>query len=107
MLYASKNNSVIIAFVVSVLMVIAILSKFSFVFPIQSAIFLLSLLLFVYLINTNKFKINSYIVTSLLFFVMCCLSYIGADFKVNVRDYLVVLGSALLSGFSFSFLSLE
>ena len=107
MLQIEKSNSVIISFILSVLMVVSILSKFSFVSSIQIASFLLAFLLFIYLLNTNKVKINSYIVTAILFFVASFLSYVGADLKVNVRDYLIVLSSALMSGFSFSFLSTE
>ena len=107
MLQMEKSKSVIIAFMLSVLMVVSILSKFSFVPSIQIAIFLLALLLFIYLLNTNKIKFNSYIVTAILLFAAGCLSYIGADFKVNVRDYLIILSSALMAGFSFSFLSAE
>ena len=95
MLQIEKSNSVIIAFMLSVLMVVSILSKFSFIPSIQIALFLLVLLLFIYLLNTTKIKLNSYIVTTILFFVASCLSYTGADFKVNVRDYLIILSSAL------------
>lgn len=107
MLQIEKSNSVIISFILSVLMVVSILSKFSFVPSIQVALFLLICLLFIYLLNTNKIKLNSYIVTTILFFTVSCLSYIGADFKVNVRDYLIILSSALMAGFSFSLLSTE
>lgn len=107
MLHTEKSNPIIISFVLSAVMVISILSKFSFIFPIQIAIFLLVLLLFFYLINTNKFKLNFYILSLIFFLIACCLSYINADFKVNVRDYLVILSSALMAGFSFSFLSVE
>ena len=107
MLQMEKSSSVIIAFMLSVLMVVSILSKFSFISSIQIALFLLVLLLFIYLLNTNKIKLNSYVVTMSLFFVAACLSYINADFKVNVRDYLIILSAALMAGFSFSFLSIE
>lgn len=107
MLQIKKSNSIIIAFVLSAVMVISILSKFSFIFPIQVAIFLLVLLLFIYLVNTNKFKPNFYILSLILFLITCCLSYINADFKVNVRDYIIILSSAMMAGFCFSFLSVE
>ena len=107
MLHTEKSNPIIISFALSAVMVISILSKFSFIFPIQIAIFLFVLLLFFYLVNTNKFKLNFYIISLIFFLITCCLSYINADFKVNVRDYLVILSSALMAGFSFSFLSVE
>lgn len=107
MLQIKKSNSIIIAFILSVALVISILSKFSFAFPIQVVVFLLVFSLFIYLINTNKFKIDFYIITLIGFFLTTCLSYINADFKVNVRDYLIILSSALMAGFSFSFLSTE
>ena len=107
MLQIKKSNSIITAFILSVAMVVSILSKFSFVFPIQIVIFLLVFSLFIYLVNTNKFKIDLYITALIVFFITTCLSYINADFKLNVRDYIIILSSALMAGFSFSFLSVE
>ena len=107
MLNVEKSNSVIISFALSVVMVVSILSKFSFLLPIQIAIFLILALLFIYITANNKIKLNSYIVSALIFLLFCCMSYINADFKTNVRGYLIVVSSALLAGFSFSVLSLE
>ena len=107
MLNVEKSNFVIISFVLSVVMVISILSKFSFVLPIQVAIFLVLFLLMLYLINYNSFKLNGYIITIILFFLICCLSYISADFKINVRNYLILLCSSLIASFVFSSLPLE
>ena len=107
MLNIEKSNSIIISFVLSVVIVISILSKFSFLLPIQIAVFLISVLLLIYIINGKKIKLNSYILISLIFLACSCLSYINADFKTNVRDYLLVLASSLIAGFSFSCISLN
>ena len=107
MLNIEKSNSVIISFILSVIMVISILSKFSFVLPIQIAIFLILVLLFIYIINNNNFKWNSYNILAVIFFLCCLFSYIPADFKTNVRNYLLVLSMCLMAGFIFSSLSLD
>ena len=107
MLNIEKSNSIIISFVLSVVIVVSILSKFSFVLPIQTAIFLILLLLFMYLVNSNSFKLDSYVTVTAVFFLFCCSSYISADFKTNVRNYLLILCSSLTAGFIFSSLSLE
>lgn len=107
MLNIEKSYSVIISFVLSAVMVVSILSKFSFVLPIQIAIFLILFLLLLSLINNNKFKFNSYNILTIIFFLFCSFSYISADFKTNVRDYLLVLSSCLMAGFIFSSLSLD
>ena len=107
MLNTEKSNSVIISFAVSVIVVVSILSKFSFLLPIQIAIFLIMVLLLMYIVGSRKIRLNSYIITALIFLVFSCLSYINADFKTNVRDYLLVLSSSLMAGFSFSCLSAD
>jgi len=107
MLNIEKSNSIIMSFILSVVMVVSILSKFSFVLSIQTAIFLILILLFIYLVNNNKFKLNSYVILTLIFFLVCCSSYISADFKTNVKNYLLILSSSLMAGFIFSCLSLE
>ena len=107
MLNIEKSNSVIISFVLSVVIVVSILSKFSFLLPIQIAVFLIMFLLLMYILGSKKIKLNSYIVTAIFFLLFSCLSYINADFKTNVRDYLLVLASSLMAGFSFSCLSAD
>lgn len=107
MLNIEKSNSVIISFVLSVVFVISILSKFSFLLSIQIAIFLILTLLLMYILSSHKIKLNIFIVPALLFLLFSCLSYINADFKTNVRDYLLVVASSLMAGFIFSSLSLE
>ena len=107
MLNIEKSNSVIISFALSVVIVVSILSKFSFLLPIQIAVFLIMALLLMYIVGSKKIKLNSYIVTAVIFLLFSCLSYINADFKTNVRDYLLVLASSLMAGFSFSCLSVD
>lgn len=107
MLNTEKTSYVVVGFILSVVMVMSVLSKFSFLLPIQIVIFLMLLLVTLFLVNKYSFKINSYISISLVFILFCCISYINADFKVNVRDYIIVVSSALLAGFNFSFLSVE
>lgn len=107
MLNIEKSKSVIISFVLSAVMVISILSKFSFVLSIQTAIFLILTLLFIYILDNNKFELNSYNISATIFVLCCFFSYISADFKTNVRDYLLVLSSCLMAGFIFSSLSLD
>lgn len=102
-----KNNFVLLAFVLSVITVISIVSKFSFILSTQIAIFIILLISSVFLLNNYKIKINSYIVSSIFLFIAACLSYINADFQTNVRDYILILTSALLAGFNFSFLSVD
>jgi len=107
MLNIEKSINALILFILSAIIVISILSKFSFLLSIQVSIFLILLLLSLILINNYKIKINAYIFLSVLLILASFFSYINADFKINVRDYIIILSSALLAGFNFSFLSID
>ncbi len=102
-----KNNFFLTALVLAVVTVISIVSKFSLVLSVQTGIFLILLTSSLFLLNNYKIKLNSYVIPSELFLICCCVSYMGADFQVNARDYLFVLLSALLAGFNVTFLSAE
>ena len=103
----TKNNFFITAFILAVVMVVSIVSKFSLVYSIQAAIFLILLISTLFLLNNYKIKLSSFVFPSAVLLIICCISYSFADFQVNVRDYLFVLMSALLAGFNMTFLPLD
>ena len=102
-----KNNFIVLAFILSAITVISIVSKFSFILSTQIAIFVILLITAIFLINNYKFKINSYVIPSMFFLLVGAISYVNADFQTNVRDYIFILASALLAGFNFTFLPRE
>ncbi|MBQ3834449.1 MAG: O-antigen ligase family protein [Elusimicrobia bacterium] len=102
-----KNNFFITAFLLAVVMVVSIVSKFSLVYSIQIAIFLILLTSTLFLLNNYKSKLNSYILPSAALLIVCYISYANADFQVNTRDYTFVLVSALFAGFNMTFLPLD
>lgn len=103
----TKNNFFITALVLAIVMVVSIVSKFSLVLSIQIGIFLLILISSLFLLNNYKIKLNSYVIPSAAFVIVCYISYVNADFQVNVRDYIFVLLAAILAGFNMTFLSLD
>ena len=107
MLNIEKSIFAFVSFILSAVIIISILAKFSFLLPIQVAVFLILVLVAVLLFNKYNVKINSYIIFSVILVAVCFVSYIYADFKVNVRDYILILGAALLAGFNFSFLPID
>ena len=102
-----KNNFIVLAFILSAITVISIVSKFSFILSTQIAIFIILLITAAFLLDNYKFKINSYTVSAVFLLLAGCMSYVNADFQTNVRDYIFILASALLAGFNFTFLSRE
>lgn len=102
-----KSIFALISFILSAVIVISILSKFSFLLPIQVAVFLVLLFLTVILFNKYSIKKNAYIVFSAILVIACVISYIYADFKINVRDYIFILVTSLFAGFNFSFLPMD
>lgn len=107
MLNIEKSVFALVSFILSAVIVISILSKFSFLLPIQVSVFLILVLLAVMLFNKYNIKINAYIICSCILLAVCFISYIYADFKINVRDYILILGASLLAGFNFSFLPID
>ena len=102
-----KSIFALISFILSAVIVISILSKFSFLLSIQVAVFLVLLFLTVILFNKYSIKKNAYIVFSAILVIACVISYIYADFKINVRDYIFILVTSLFAGFNFSFLPMD
>lgn len=102
-----KNNFVVLALILSVITVISIVSKFSFILSTQIAILIILLISGIFLLNNYKIKINSYLIVALILIIVSFISYIHADFQTNVRDYIFILSSAILAGFNFTFLSVD
>lgn len=103
----TKNNFFITAFILAVVMVVSIVSKFSLVYSIQAAIFLILLISTLFLLNNYKSKLNSFVFPAAALLIVCCVSFSFADFKVNARDYLFVLMSAFLAGLNMTFLPVD
>ncbi len=103
----TKNNFFVTAFLLAVIMVVSIVAKFSLVYSIQIAVFLILLTSTLFLLNNYKIKLNSYVLPSAALLIICCISYANADFQVNVRDYTFVLASALFAGFNMTFLPMD
>ena len=99
-----QNNFVVISVMLSIVMILSVASKFSFIYSVNVAEFIILFLIMLYLCNVYKFKINSYIIFSVLLLAVCSLSYVFADYKVNVRENIICLYSALFAGFSMMFL---
>ncbi len=103
----TKNNFFITSFILAVVMIVSIVSKFSLVYSIQIAIFLILLSSTFFLLNNYKIKINSFVIPSAILLIVCCISYSFADFQANARDYIFVLISALLAGLNITFLPVD
>jgi O-antigen ligase len=105
-----KFNEINFSFVfvlLSLIIVLSIVSRFSFLLTIQVAIFSIFLASILFLINNYNSQNSPYIVPALLLVVVSCLSYINADYQINVRDNILVLVSGLMAGFHITFLSID
>ncbi len=100
-----QNTFIVTAVILSLIMIFSIAAKFSFLFSMQVFELLILLILAGYFCNLHKFKINSYIIFSILLLSVCFISYFYADFQTNVKNYIIILSSALLAGFNMMFLS--
>ncbi|MDD2523794.1 MAG: O-antigen ligase family protein [Endomicrobiaceae bacterium] len=102
-----ENNFSFIPIILSLIMILSIVSRFSFSITVQISIFIFLSISALYLLNNFKISINSYIIPALLLILVSIISYIGADYKTNVRDYIIIVTSALLAGFHITFLSFD
>ena len=104
-----KSNEVNFSFVfflLSLVIILSIVSRFSFLISVQVAIFLVFTASLLFLVNNYEYKNIHYILPALFLAGAACLSYINADYQVNVRDNILVLVSALAAGFHVTFLSI-
>ncbi|MEA5000870.1 MAG: O-antigen ligase family protein [Endomicrobiaceae bacterium] len=102
-----ENQFSFISIMLSLIMILSVISKFSFSITVQIAVLLFLLLSALFILNNFKISVNSYVLPAILFTAVSLVSYIGADYQTNVRDYIIILSSALLAGFHVSFLHIN
>lgn len=105
-----KSNEINFSFVfllLSLVIILSIVSRFSFLISVQVVIFLIFTASLLFLINNYVYKNVNYIAPALFLAGAACLSYVNADYQVNVRDNILVLVSAMAAGFHVTFLSID
>lgn len=105
-----KNQETFSSFVIvllSLIMILSIVSRFSFVITVQSAVFLILTALILFILNNYKIEKRGYLISSLFLVLAASVSYINADYQVNVRNNLMALSSAVMAGFSVTFLNID
>lgn len=105
-----KSHEISFSFVfvlLSLVIILSIISRFSFLLTIQVAIFSIFLASILFLVNNYNYQKNPYVLPAILLVIVGCISYIGADYQINVRDNILVLVSALMAGFHITFLSID
>lgn len=105
-----KSQEISFSFVfvlLSLIIILSIISRFSFLLTIQVAIFSIFLASILFLYNNYNYQKKFYILPAVLLIVSGCISYAGADYQINVRDNILVLASALMAGFHITFLSID
>lgn len=103
-----RNNFIVTAFILSLIMIlsISIFSAITFYSSVQILIFTVILINAIFVINNYKFKLNGLYVFSLLFLIIVSISScFNCDFQTNSRDNLFILLSSVLAGFSFIFIN--
>jgi len=105
-----KNQETFPSFVIvllSLIMILSIVSRFSFVITVQSAVFLMLTALVLFALNNYKFEIKGHFISSLFLVLAAGLSYVNADYQVNVRNNFMALSSAVMAGFAVTFLTFD
>lgn len=102
-----ENKFSFISIMLALIMMLSVISKFSFSITVQTAIFLFLSISTLFILNNFKISVNSYIVPSSLLILASLISYAGADYQTNVRDYIIILASSILAGFNVSFLHIN
>ncbi|MFA7073591.1 MAG: O-antigen ligase family protein [Endomicrobiaceae bacterium] len=102
-----ENKFSFISIMLALIMMLSVVSKFSFSITVQISIFLFLSISTLFIFNNFKISLNSYIVPFCLLILVSLISYTGADYQTNVRDYIIVLASSLLAGFNVSFLHID
>jgi len=101
------NNFNLSVFLLSIVIVLSVVSRFSFSITATSIILLLLLIPTLLIFNNYKFNIIEFILPATAFVCASIVSLYAADCQVNVRDCLLMLFSAVLAGINMSFVPIN
>ena len=97
------NTFNLMAFFLSAIMILSVVSRFSFSITSSTIILLLLLIPTFVIFNNYKLTLPKYIIPLTVFVCACVISMYGADCQFNVRDCLFGLFAACLAGINMSF----
>lgn len=97
------NTFNLMAFFLSIIMILSVVSRFSFSITSSAIILLLLLIPAFFIFNNYKLTVPKYIIPLTAFVCACVVSLYGADCQFNVRDCLLFLFAACLAGINMSF----
>ena len=93
----------LMAFFLGVIMILSVVSRFSFSITSSTIILLLLLIPTFFIFNNYKFTVPKYFIAITAFICAGVISLYGADCQVNVRDCLLGLFAAGLAGINMTF----
>ena len=97
------NNFNLQVFLLSIVIILSVVSRFSFSITSTSVILLLLLIPTLFIFNNYKLSFLEFIIPAAAFICVSIISLYSADCQINVRNSLFMLFSSILAGINMSF----